>query len=362
MAQKFLVPINLNQNELQNARLQNLASAPGSPAVGQVYYDTALSTARQWNGTSWVNLDASKAAAGTIPLSVLATDPLNRANHTGTQLSTTISDLATTVKAYKLSDFAAPTATVSMGSQVVSNVATPVAGTDAANKQYVDDKQAGLSWKDEVQCASTANLSLSGLAAIDGYTPVAGDRVLVKDQTTTSANGIYVAASGSWTRSTDADTAAKITGAVMFVQNGTTNGGQRYVLTTSGTITLGTTGLSFGIFGGGTSYSAGNGLTLSSNTFAVNPAASGGIAVSASGVSLDTTIAVRKYVATIGDGTTTSIPVTHGLGTQDITVQVQDASTRAVVMCDIVATSTTQATLSFTTAPASNSLRVVIHG
>lgn len=360
MAQKFLVPIDLNKNELQNVKIQNLATAPGSPVVGQIYFDTALVTLRQWNGTAWINLDATKATS--IPLSALATDPLARANHTGTQTASTISDLAATVKAYKLSDFAAPTTALSAGSLTIQNVATPVNSTDAANKQYVDDNLAGLSWKDEVKCASTANLTLSGLAAIDGYTPSAGDRILVKDQTTTSANGIYVAASGAWTRATDADTAAEITGAVMFVMNGTTNGGQRFVLTTTGTIVLGTTGLSFGIFGGGTSYSAGNGLTLSGSTFAVNPAASGGISVAAGGVSVDSTIVAKKYSALIGNGSLTSIAVTHNLNSQDAHVIVREVSSNAVVFCDVVMTDANNVTLGFTTAPASNALRVSVIG
>ena len=93
---KYLVPIDMNKNELQNARTHNLASAPGSPALGQRYYNTTNNVENYWNGTAWVPTDA--VAASNIPNSALATDPLARANHTGTQAANTISDLATVVK------------------------------------------------------------------------------------------------------------------------------------------------------------------------------------------------------------------------------------------------------------------------
>lgn len=91
--------------------------------------------------------------------------------------------------------------------------------------------------------------------------------------------------------------------------------------------------------------SLGNGLT-----------SSGGNAI------VDTTVVVRKFAATIGDGTSTSIAVTHSLGTQDVTVSVRDATTNAFVMCDITANSTSQVTLGFAVAPASNAYRVAVHG
>lgn len=98
-----------------------------------------------------------------------------------------------------------------------------------------------------VRIASTANIaSLSGLTAIDGVTPVAGDRILLKNQTTASQNGIYVAASGSWSRATDADTGDELlSGSIVQVTAGTVAAGLKYKLTTTGTITVGTTSLTF---------------------------------------------------------------------------------------------------------------------
>ena len=100
--------------------------------------------------------------------------------------------------------------------------------------------------KRPVRCATTANITLSGTQTIDGVAAVAGNRVLVKNQTTASQNGIYVVASGAWSRSTDADNSAKVFGGIECrVNEGTTNADKNFVLTTNDTITLGTTSLTF---------------------------------------------------------------------------------------------------------------------
>jgi hypothetical protein len=118
-----------------------------------------------------------------------------------------------------------------------------------ADTSYVDSATQGLKWKDEVRAATTANITLSGAQTIDGVSIVAGDRVLVKNQTTGNQNGIYVAASGAWSRSTDANTAAKIKNATVPVSEGTANADKDFVLVTD-TITLGTTSLVFTEKGG----------------------------------------------------------------------------------------------------------------
>jgi hypothetical protein len=96
-----------------------------------------------------------------------------------------------------------------------------------------------------VRLATTANHGLSGLTAIDGVTPVSGDRILVKNNTTASQNGPYIAASGTWTRATDADTSAKVvSGQLVYIEEGA-QAGQLWVLTTANTITLGSTSLTY---------------------------------------------------------------------------------------------------------------------
>ena len=182
-----------------------------------------------------------------------------------------ISDFDTQVRTSRLDQMAAPTTVVSLNSQRLTNVGAPTADTDAVNKAYVDAARSGLDVKQSVRVATTANITLSGTQTIDGVAVVAGDRVLVKDQTTASANGIYVCAAGAWTRATDADSDAEVTsGMFCFVEMGTANADSGWVLITDGAITVGTTSLAFAQFSGAGQISAGDGLGSSGNTLSVN--------------------------------------------------------------------------------------------
>jgi len=224
---------------------------------------------------------------------------LDRANHTGTQLSATISDLATTVQAYTLDLFAAPAAALNLNNQVISNLSDPVANQDAATKAYVDSVAQGLDFKDSCLAATTANITLSGLQTIDGITLAANDRVLVKNQTAAAENGIYLVKSGAWVRATDADVSSKVTtGLITYIEQGTTNGGAQFVLNTPGPITLGTTALTFVQFGGGQTYTAGNGITLTGTQFIVQAGA--GLQQDAGGLSISPTYAGQPSISTVG--------------------------------------------------------------
>src|SRR6056300_814851 len=147
--------------------------------------------------------------------------------------------------------------------------------TSLVTKEYVDAVKVGLDVKDSARVATTgSNIDLSSApAAIDGVTLSSGDRVLVKDQSTASANGIYTyAGSGnSMTRATDFDADAEVTsGAFVFIEEGTANGDNGFVLTTDGSITVGTTNLAFAQFSGAGSITAGDALSKSGNTLDVN--------------------------------------------------------------------------------------------
>ena len=110
-------------------------------------------------------------------------------------------------------------------------------------------------------------------------------------------------------------------------------------------------------------YAAGNGITLTGTTFAANVVASGGVLVGSSGLSVDTTVVARKFATAVGDGSTTAIVVTHGLGTQDIIMMVRLATTPySQVECDMAATSTTTSTFTFNVAPTTGQYRVMIVG
>jgi phage-related tail fiber protein len=206
-----------------------------------------------------------------------------------TLTSAKISDFDTQVRTSRLDQMAAPTGALSANNQKITNLATPTADSDAANKGYVDAVKQSLDIKDSVRVATTANITLSGLQTIDGVSVAANDRVLVKDQTTASANGIYVASSSAWVRSTDTDTSAKVTaGLFVFVTEGSTNADSGWVLTTHDAITLGTTSLSFSQFSGAGQITSGAGLTKTGNTLDVGTASSARIVVNADNIDLAT--------------------------------------------------------------------------
>ncbi len=250
--------------------------------------------------------------------------------------------------------------------QRVLGVASPSLGTDAANKQYVDNIAAGMVYKDAVKVASTGDLNLSapGLQ-IDGVTLQPGDRVLVKNQSNGAQNGIYVFNGGSspLTRASDfdADNEAK-PGSTVSVLSGTTNAGTLAILTTQAPITLGTTPLTFSPLNiSGAQYVGGNGLTLTGTTFDVGQGT--GILVGADTISVDTSIVTRKFAANVGDGSNTSITLNHNLSTYDVQVEVfQNSGNRSTVFCEVQRPSANSVALVFASAPASGAYRAVVMG
>ena len=234
--------------------------------------DGAVTSVKIANGTI-VNEDINASAA--IALSKLATDPLARANHTGTQTASTISDFDTQVRTSKVTDLTAPTGSFSMNSQKITNLGTPSASTDAATVAYVDAATAGLNVHASVQAATTANITLASAVengdTLDGVTLATGNRILVKNQTTKSENGVYVVkASGAPDRATDYDSTPEVdAGDFIFVEAGTANGKTGWVQTNVIT-TIGSDNIEFTQFSGAGTYSAGTGLTLTGTTFSAN--------------------------------------------------------------------------------------------
>lgn len=152
----------------------------------------------------------------------------------------------------------------------------PATAMEAATKQYVDNVAVGLTdWKESVRVATTANVTLAGGApnVVDGVTLAANDRILVKNQSTASQNGIYyvstlgTGANGTWTRAADADASADVTtGLYVYVSEGTATNKGQYVLNTPNPITLNTTSLTFVRFNGGSALTAGNGINITGDT------------------------------------------------------------------------------------------------
>ena len=337
MAVKVLDHLNLNGKEIRNVLLEIVAGDVASITNGRIWYDSTASRVKRGDGAASHILveTGGDIPAGTIANSALTTNPLARANHTGTQTASTISDFASTAQGYTLNQFASPTADLSINSHKLTNVTDPTSAQDAATKNYVDNAVNGLNWKDSVRVATTANGTLASAFAngqtVDGVVLATGNRILLKNQTTGSENGLYVvAASGAPTRATDADNGTEMLQATVFVEEGTANADTAWLCTNNATITVGSTSLTFVQFGAGATYTAGNGLTLSSNTFSV--VAGTGITVGAS-VAIDTTVVARvKNMTITGDGSTTSFALAHNLGNQYPEVTIWDTTVSPNVM------------------------------
>jgi hypothetical protein len=368
-------PLDIVKNELRNAVMQNLGTAPAAPVKGLMYFNSADNTFYWYDGTQWI---AAKAAAGAIPSDTVTTEAIGDAPVPGASTlfsrgdhkhgmpafgaitveqtfgSASTNGAATTLarsdhahgnpthdaaahSTIPVSALATATANLNMGAFKITGLSAPTAGSDAANKTYVDGAINGLSWKDTVRLASTGQVTLSGLAAIDGVTPVANDRVLLKNQTIPAENGIYTASAAVWARATDATSGTDLLNAAVFVSEGTVNADTAWVMTANAPITVGTTPLTWAQFGAGAVYTAGAGLTLTANTFDVG--AGTGITVAADTVAVDqTVIASRSYVdgliatatkkfAFALTGTASPETVTHNLNSRDVHVQVLNGAT-----------------------------------
>ena len=217
--------------------------------------------------------------------------------------STTIG--ATTPSTGVFTNIATTTGTISTG---------PTANTDIVNKLYVDTVAQGLGPKAACQCGTIANITLSGLQTIDSYTTLAGDRVLVKNQSTSANNGIYIAASGAWTRAVDMDVWAEVPGAYTIVLNGG-QAGTGWVCTSSSTGTIGVTAITFVQFSVLNTYYAGTGLTLSSNTFSITPVGTAGTYGSATQTPVFITNASGQVTGVTNTTITPAVGSITGFGT-----------------------------------------------
>jgi hypothetical protein len=468
MARQFLTGLNLNKNELLNARIQNLANDPSSPVLGQIYFNTGANEMRVYNGTAFeaVGLNGVTADAAEINIldgALITTTELNYLSGASANIQTQISQLApkanpiftgdvsvasnivfegatanafeTTVTATDptedrtitlpdnsgtvilssntVNSLTAPSASFSMNSQKITSLATPTDAADAATKAYVDSVAEGLHVHESARVTTDANVSIAnGLEngdTLSGVTLATGDRVLVKNQTTTSENGIYVVqASGQALRALDFNTAAEVdSGDFVFVTSGTyANTGW---VQTSRPATIGTDPITFVQFSGAGTFTAGNGLTINGSEFNVVGTADR-ITVNADSVDIASTYVGQSTITTLGTistgtwqatdvgvahgGTGASdaagaktnlgfmtrvaanntllVPssgivtwaVTHSLGTKDITVQIYDLANDTDVEVDVVRTSTSVVTLSWVASAnvAADSYRVVIVG
>lgn len=282
------------------ASSQTLTINLDNTAVSANSYGSASSV-----GTFTVDAQGRLTAASSVTISITASQ---------------VSNFDTQVRTSRLDQMAAPTASVSLNSQKITNLAAPTLDSDAATKAYVDAARTGLDVKESVRAASTANVTLTysatgGTSArgqitaapntLDGVTLANGNRILLKDQSTAAQNGIWVVttvgtgSNGVWDRATDFDADAEVTaGAFTFVTEGTANADSGWVLTTNDPIVIGGasgTALAFAQFSGAGQITAGAGLTKTGNTIDVATANSGRIVINADSIDLATVGTAGTY-------------------------------------------------------------------
>ena len=218
---------------------------------------------------------------------------------------TKISDFDAGVRTNTLAEMAAPAAAVSLNSQKITSLATPTATTDAATKGYVDSVSQGLDVKDSVKVATTANITLSGTQTIDGVAVSADERVLVKDQSTASQNGLYLCKASTWERTTDLAAGANAAGMFTFVEQGTVNAENGFVCTSdSGSAVVATNNLVYAQFSGAGQITTADGLQKTGNTISVDLKANGGLVIESSEIAVDLAASSITGTLAIGDGGT----------------------------------------------------------
>ena len=196
------------------------------------------------------------------------------------------------------------TGVVDVNTARITNLGIPTQDTDAATKEYVDQRAAGLDPKQSVRAATTGAITKSNTQTIDNVALVVGDRVLVKDQGSgnEAEHGVWIVANGPWTRATDFDEPAEVTaGVFFFVEEGTVNADCGFVISTNNPVIVGTDPITFVQFTGAGQIVAGDGLSKTGNTLSVNVnSATGGIEISADNLQLQSTVAGNGLTYTNG--------------------------------------------------------------
>ena len=400
MARLFVTDINLNKNELQNARIQNLSTAPSTPVTGQVYYDTTNNTMYYHNGLAspngpWVAMNASEeviqdiigaSVEGGVGLTrtyvdntgITTIDLDNTAVTAGSYGSSTAIPIFTVDAQGRLT--AASTATVATNLSIAADTGTAdtvslltdtftISGGEGIDTA-VTNNTITISGED----ATTTNKGIASFADAD-FTVTTGAVTIKNVNLATQTTGNYIATIAGTANEVEVSGSGSENSAVTIglpndvtITNNLTVGGN---LNVTGTInSVNTTQVNI----------VDNKINLNTD-FTGTPTADAGVRVER-GDGADVEILwnetndnwtltndgtnyhaiTRKFTSTVGNGSLTQIPVTHNLGSRTVVVNVYDSATYDTVECDVVRTSTTVVTLGFTVAPASGAYTVVIVG
>jgi cytoskeletal protein CcmA (bactofilin family) len=332
MAKKFLTPIDLNKLELQNAAIQNLATAPSSPSTGQVYYDTVDGNIKVWKGSAWESVGSSQTASAGVTSLVGTADEV--------------------------------TVSASVGAVTLSLPATINANTTGTAAALTTARTIALTGD------VTGTVSFDGSASASMETTIAANSVALGSDTT----GDYVASVSGTANEIEVSGTGEGASVTIGLPNNVSVTGD---LTVGGNLTI----------SGSATYINAETIQLADNTIVLNSNATGSATENA-GIEVergtDPNVSVlwnetsdqwtltndgtnygaisRKFAASVGNASGTSFPVVHNLGTRDVTVNVYDNANYETVVTDVVRTDSNTVTVSFAVAPSSNAYRVVVVG
>ena len=377
---KYLVNLDLNQNQLVKARIENLASAPGSPVTGQMYYNTSLNTLNFYNGSAWINLaegDIESVVAGTglsggglqgdVTLNIADTSVTANSYGSATAIPTFTVDAQGRLTAAADVNIAIPNTQITDFQEAVEDVAgalisgtaneVSVAYTDGSGTLVVglpDDVTIGQ------HLTVTGNLTVNGTTTeVNSTTLTVDDKnielgtVAVPSDATADGGGITLKGATDktilWENDSDSwDFSEHINAA----------SGKEFKINNSSVLSATTLG------SGVTTSSLTSLGTIASGTWTATDiaVAHGGTGASSAGDARANLGIMEKVTATIGDGSSTSFAITHNRSTMDVMVEVYDASTNDTVFANVTRNSTSQVTVSFASAPASSAYKVVVVG
>ena len=338
MTASTTIPTTALSGTVTNAQLANSAITINSSSVSLGGSVTVTATATNaltigtgLSGTSYNGSSAVTIAIDSTVATLTGTQTLTNKSISGsTNTLTNIANASLTNSSLTVGTTAIALGASSLtlgGLTTVTVTQDPTAALDLATKQYVDAVAQGLDPKASCVAATTANITLSGTQTIDGVALIAGDRCLVKDQTLSQNNGIYLVAAGAWTRATDMDSWAEVPGAFTFIEQGTLYADTGWVCTSNAGGTLGTTPITWVQFAGVGSYTAGTGLTLVGTQFSLTAP----VTVALGGTNATNATDARTNLVAAKSGTNSDITELYALNGTSYGVAYQNAGNQLIM-------------------------------